>query len=294
MPKLISIGDQIPCTRIDAVHSRYKRTVNFEYQGSLISVHGFPDPKTPLSIHLVEIDPGSVWCIERTPESSLVINDHLCIDFDDEQLYHAAAYEYTHRQMRPYSIKISALQDLLRKTVHDNPLLLTLSGTKSCIGIFDQALEDEFDAAWNLWNRGQYRESALSFKGRGSGSSPAGDDFLSGLLLGLKTREYSEGADFTEAREAIFEAAHTDNLLVDTLLNLAFRGWADSDFVAMVQSLINDSKDLDIAVQKILMHGSSSGADSLLGYVGAWSQIEEVICSFKPTLWTGNIWIPSN
>jgi len=271
MPQLTCIGDRIPCARIDAVHSRYERTVNFLHQESLISLHTFSDPRTALSVHLEGIDLPSIRSIERTPDSSLILNDQIKLDFDERHIYPASAFEHAARQSFPTALDVSALQALLLRQIIDNPLLVTLSGVLSCSGIFDRVVELKFRAAWNYWQQGQYLTTALSFKGRGKGSSPAGDDFLCGLLLGLKTREYSEGADFSNIRTVVFEAALGNNLIVNTLLNHAYQGWADSDFVALVQSLNNDSNGLHSAVQKILMHGSSSGADSLLGFVGAWS-----------------------
>ena len=270
---LLSIGAKIPLGRIDKVHSRYDRTVNFEHEGGIVSIHTFPEPVSAYSIHLTPIDLTTLFSIERTTDNCLIINDSCTISVPEPAVYHGLAWMQQDLKLSPQPIDINPLCALLAAEITDNPLLVTLNrGTEPYSeGMFDQALEQYFAHAWQLWKEQEVTAAVSAFKGRGRGCTPAGDDFLCGLLLGLKVRERSEDRDLSMTIEQIYEAARGQSLIVNTLLEQSYRGWADSDYALLIHSLTNDNIGLSHATHKILQHGSTSGADSLLGFVSAWA-----------------------
>ncbi len=115
------------------------------------------------------------------------------------------------------------------------------------------------------WLRGpaQLRAGAARLAGLGGGLTPAGDDFLTGVMLWAWLTHPAPGP----LCKALLEAATPRT----TILSAAFlRAAADGEcsapwhrFFAVLESGTKDQ--LTAAVQGVLSHGSTSGADTLAG-----------------------------
>jgi hypothetical protein len=108
-------------------------------------------------------------------------------------------------------------------------------------------------------------EGARRLAGLGAGLTPAGDDFLVGLML----RAWLEHPDPESFCRALAEAsAPWTTVLSAALLRAAARGECAAAWHALLVTLdtgISDS--VERSAQRILAHGATSGADALAGFL---------------------------
>jgi hypothetical protein len=107
---------------------------------------------------------------------------------------------------------------------------------------------------------------ARSLSGLGPGLTPAGDDALTGLVLGLLA---AVGTLPTELRDAISEAvAGRTTELAEARVRHALAGRADEVVYRLLTGLVTGpGDDLTESVTDLVAFGHSSGADTLVGIV---------------------------
>lgn len=107
---------------------------------------------------------------------------------------------------------------------------------------------------------------ARELSGLGPGLTPAGDDALVGLALGLRTGLGSLPLALQSALFAAVEGRTTD--LAVARVRHAVAGRADEAVHRLLGSLVaGDGEHLDEAVRTALDYGHSSGADTLVGLI---------------------------
>jgi hypothetical protein len=113
---------------------------------------------------------------------------------------------------------------------------------------------------------------AAALAGLGPGLTPAGDDFLLGLMAGLRTWPQflaGRGVSVEEACQAIYgAAAGRTNLLSMALLRSASQGMLGEAWHILLAAL-RQGKDGEVreAADRILSFGGTSGADALSGFL---------------------------
>jgi len=106
--------------------------------------------------------------------------------------------------------------------------------------------------------------AAAALAGRGPGLTPAGDDFLVGVMWGLRFRPGDGDVDILCA--AIVEAAAPRTTpLSAALLRAAGAGLADSRWHALFDAL-DRGVDIATALDAVLAQGATSGADAWAGF----------------------------
>jgi len=111
----------------------------------------------------------------------------------------------------------------------------------------------------------QLKEAAAHLAGRGIGLTPAGDDFLAGVLLWVwLAHPAPEPLCHTLAEVA----ARRTTTLSAALLRAAARGECDANWHRIFAALSSGGvAQLAPAVQQIVAHGATSGADMLAGFL---------------------------
>jgi len=110
----------------------------------------------------------------------------------------------------------------------------------------------------------QLAEAAGTLAGLGPGLTPAGDDFLVGVMWGLRFRPGDGDVDILCA--AIVEAAAPRTTpLSAALLRAAGAGLADSRWHALFDAL-DRGVDIATALDAVLAQGATSGADAWAGF----------------------------
>jgi hypothetical protein len=127
-------------------------------------------------------------------------------------------------------------------------------------------------AALQVGDRQGITTGAAALAGLGPGLTPAGDDFLLGLMAGLRTRK---GLSVEEACQAIYgAAAGRTNLLSTALLRSAREGMFGEAWHELLAAL-RQGKAAEVrrAADRILGFGGTSGADALSGFLAVLNKV---------------------
>ena len=109
------------------------------------------------------------------------------------------------------------------------------------------------------------QEAALRLAGRGIGLTPAGDDFLAGLMLWAWLAHPTPGPFCHTLAEVAVPRTTT---LSAAFLRAAARGECDANWHRLLAALCSASaRQLAPAVQQIVARGATSGADMLAGFL---------------------------
>jgi hypothetical protein len=111
------------------------------------------------------------------------------------------------------------------------------------------------------------RHGAAQLAGLGGGLTPAGDDFLCGLMMGAWWTHDDASAISRVLAEA---AAPRTTALSAAFLRAAARGECSAAWHSLLAALADGSElVLSRAVQRVLSYGATSGADALAGFLWA-------------------------
>jgi hypothetical protein len=119
---------------------------------------------------------------------------------------------------------------------------------------------------------------AGALAGLGPGLTPAGDDFLLGLMAGLRTWPQflaGKGLSVEEACQAIYgAAAGRTNLLSTALLRSAREGMFGEAWHELLAALRQGkTEEVKGAADRILSFGETSGADALIGFLAVLNKV---------------------
>jgi hypothetical protein len=109
------------------------------------------------------------------------------------------------------------------------------------------------------------REGAAGLAGLGGGLTPAGDDFLTGVML-WSWLAHPAPSPFCQTLAEV--AAPRTTTLSAAFLRAAAQGECSAPWHTLL-AVLNGGKDIEItaAVQEILAYGATSGADALAGFL---------------------------
>ncbi len=130
---------------------------------------------------------------------------------------------------------------------------------------FDRLCAEKALRATEILLKGCIREGIALLKGLGRGLTPAGDDFIAGLLYSLHLHEGWSGQDHSHSEELVFELAKSKNLLVNSFIHQAREGRTLRMFKNFVLSL-SQKETIHATLRDILSQGATSGADLLSGF----------------------------
>jgi hypothetical protein len=112
----------------------------------------------------------------------------------------------------------------------------------------------------------------VDFIGLGSGLTPAGDDFLAGILFGAQFFEilYDKSCPrLPKIRDAVSKNFHRTGTISRHFLRYAIEGkWGrntENFLIALVKSALDERNELYTAMNKKLSYGASSGEDEMRG-----------------------------
>ena len=121
-------------------------------------------------------------------------------------------------------------------------------------------------------DRSGIRENATLLAGLGPGLTPAGDDYLVGLMAGLRVWPGSCGVSPEEACPIILEATEgRTTLLSRAFLRSAKQGLFGENWHELLAALARgDAIGIQRAARRILSSGATSGADALAGFLSPY------------------------
>jgi hypothetical protein len=131
---------------------------------------------------------------------------------------------------------------------------------------FERAFAEQIGCAVNQVFNGKLLAGIRQLRGCGFGLTPAGDDFIAGLLIGLYVLQKLRGQHLQPTMDAIFRAAQGDNIFSNTFLDLARRGLLFGRMKDLLVALTSGSRSsIRRTAEALFAVGETSGADLATG-----------------------------
>jgi hypothetical protein len=163
---------------------------------------------------------------------------------------------------------LSALGETLKDAAPPKSLafLLDAQRRKNFRPGFERAFAKQITRGVHQVFHGRLLPGIRQLKGCGLGLTPAGDDFIAGLLIGLHLLQELRGQDFQPTANAIFRAARGKNIFSNTFLDLARQGLLFGHLKDLLLALVLGRKSsVRRAAKKLFTVGETSGADLATG-----------------------------
>lgn len=252
------------------VHSVYRKTINLSFNGQLIAIQAAGSPLSPISL-ITELDAIQMQNL------GISVGDHVTVRQNQLVIKNARSV-YTFSLHNANVFHTYFAPDLgttdIQKLASSVKNAIASVGTGGFDIIFNHQVNDStslpiivaskrIETGKALFIEGNYSEAANELArliGLGTGLTPSGDDFLCGLLAGVKITEMENHPFVIIIKERIQEH------LVDTIdVSAAFLSCAlKNEFSLAVNSLAQVPFESEIK-ESFLAIGHSSGIDTLCG-----------------------------
>jgi len=264
--KIISIGDRV-FPGVYRVHSRFSRAVNYLRGEELVSLVSEEAGRGPVDIVAGE---GG---LEAAGDELEVGEDFLRLG---RRRFPRAGVEVYDSRWSPgavdreaLEVNLAALEDYLLRNSPSESLAFLLEPGRGESGdtSFRGRLEARGRAAADLFRSdADLVAGCRRFKGLGSGLTPAGDDFVAGVLAALGVLERLDGVDRTVLKGEIAAGARGDNPLVNSFISLAAGGWFFERLKNLLDGLAGyDPGEVRRRAGELVAFGASSGSDLAAG-----------------------------
>ena len=273
------------------VHSIFKNVVNFEYRGKLVSIQSSNVPKGPLSISIdksidfldLPIKVGDVITLKR---------DVICIGNISVNIERPLIWDPT---LKYYSLllcnnkiltsKIKSLVILNGKTGGvKEEVLSTITGDSYRINErnesnFENILKEVYLDFYNK-NKIDAAMKLSSLIGYGAGLTPAGDDFLVGVMSVLQCCK-SDSEIVSEFYEKlcteISKNSHKTTMVSKTFLEEGTNAHFSESFHKLYEAItMENSEELYKAAISMMSIGHSSGTDGLCGVLWGFYLVSNI------------------
>ncbi len=286
--KLLSIGDglQPGCYTFYAGFNRIDNFINT--QGDLIALGNDLSLQAANTIIISEFASGS--CRQINIHNDSIAFDQFIITRGETPIYQShfqypncsfteikqrvEAFIESHHTLFPAG---SLLQMILKKKLPpetpaakpspaDSPSDLPTDLPTGSPSAFDEALHHAFAQAFSLFEE-DFFGSISRFRGRGQGLTPAGDDFIAGVLYGIHCLEAIENKDLASIKNQVFGIAAGHNPFSNTMLKMAMEGRYFKRLKDFLHALfLGDNKAIKNTFRQLISTGHTSGADLPAGF----------------------------
>ncbi len=164
------------------------------------------------------------------------------------------------------AMRLAPLESLLERFLEPSPEMIGAGSIGDAI--HKQVLEGArlLRAGW-AGDGNFVRDGAKSVAGVGGGLTPAGDDFLIGIMLGAWLA-HTEPTSFCQT--LLQAAAPRTSKLSAAYIQAAARGECSEAWHELLHSLCHlPTAGLESSVRRVLSYGATSGADTLAGFLWA-------------------------
>jgi hypothetical protein len=287
MIELISIGDRLWAGEYK-LHSRFKRAVNFRCDNSLIAVVDGSIGAGPFNIVTTRAGLNHIHSLTIDTESLningdiILLQDDLCFNSQTE-LKGNISYDR-------FFINLDTFKDFLILHSPANSLSFLFESEpsygrrgKAClaptpVGVFERELRNRLQLGVKLINSGNINDGVAMIKGSGYGLTPSGDDFIAGMMSGLRIAGLLLGCDNNELINSIYKKTCGGNFLSNAFLYCAKEGWYIARQKALIETLLYGDKSKIISNTKALLTiGETSGADWGAGFIITLMKAYEIL-----------------
>ena len=171
--------------------------------------------------------------------------------------------------LRRLRLNLCALGEFLKSAAPPKSLAFLLDNRRFCSFRrgFESAFAEQIAHGVDQIFHGSLLAGVRELKGCGPGLTPAGDDFIAGLLIGLRVFQKLGIRNLPPTIDAIFRAARGENLFSNTFLDLARYGLLFGRMKDLLRALSSGGKGaVRKAAERLFAVGASSGADLATGF----------------------------
>ncbi|MEI6764406.1 MAG: DUF2877 domain-containing protein [Bacteroidota bacterium] len=265
--KILSRGDRISEGHY-TVHSRFERVVNYNSNCKLLSFVSAAIGNGPVNI-VIESK------LRALPAEILILPDKFVfgiesIDISDIPVYDSKL-KILHSEQTILKENLDALKQTLASHASEYSLAFLFDEQRKlnfATG-FEKNLLETFENAIAQLRKGEIEPGIQKLSGLGQGLTPAGDDFIVGILLALNlTDAFSGNEKSRELQMRIKSMAQTKNLISQSSIVHAADGYFAEIVKIFAQSFCNKRfSENDALILQLLNVGESSGADMLSGFL---------------------------
>jgi len=248
-------------TAVSLLH-RFEQACNVVNQlGEVVSIVSSSVGSGPFAIVVREQHVGGFFTdnLIRIDNKQLVIGD-VEIDISESTVW----------QPQPNWVALRAKYPIWRKVILQIEKValskrLANAGMETAVSDHLHQIEKQLIDALTMQNFDDFKTTVSKIAGLGSGLTPAGDDFLVGVLYGLFAT-CSANVVQSWAEMVVETAVPRTTTLSAAWLNAAARGEAVAAWHELGEQLVVRGGEWETAVHRILAIGHSSGADALAGF----------------------------
>lgn len=257
-----SAGDRIRPGRYRAV-SRHSRAVNYADRSGRMLFAVSPSAG-PGPLNIVFDDPAAL-------SDSIDLHDDVFLSNGRDTLLPADRYNSSLSALpliylEPLTQSVRIFHDHLSGYAPRQSLaFLLMKEDEDNLPGFERAYRERAAQAADALARLDYDSMTSLMKGCGPGLTPAGDDFLCGVMLAIHVIPGIQASRRACALGTILQMSKGTNPLSNTLLELAYEGRFSLHLKQLVRALAL-KRQIRPSTSKVLMHGATSGADLATGF----------------------------
>lgn len=259
----IIIGDKVAWGSYQCVYSIHHKVCNFLSGDKLLSVCS---REVCAGVNRIVLDVDNVTGIESVEvgDGKLYINGKVYCGYGASDVYHSPMME----EIEDYPLLIrnlnTAVSVLMGKCIAES-IPGMLQGTLQANTVM-YAMKESFGMGVKLLFVGDYSKAVHCFRHLGIGFSPAGDDFLVGLVLGISWVQQTQKKELSKIVDIIIHESDVNNPLIRTFMSQAKALELDADWAGFLCGLMQADESYINEMQRIMKHGASSGEDQLSGF----------------------------
>jgi len=284
---ILSIGDRVFPGRY-GLHSRFEKAVNFTDGDRLVSIVNEEIGRGPVNIVFRGCRPPPAGPL-LIDEENVAVNGEV-FRFDRQKIFNSSidfkaadftgleknlpVFEEALKDLSPAK-SLAFLLDAVREKNFTAPSeKIFLKRVKGAVRIiFNDVVGSRHNVGGSIGTRcpshrlqANYIEGIKRLKGLGYGLTPAGDDFIAGLLVAFNLLEGVRGKSSAELKEKTRRAAQGNNLLVNSFLRLVEGGFYIETLQQLILSLFGrNRRRIFDRTEGFLDRGETSGSDLAVG-----------------------------
>lgn len=261
---VLSIGDKVPVRVYQHVYTAHEQVLNFWCGRLILSVGASGLCYGPYRIVL---NTDNVQWIKRVELKAdmLVLNGDIILPISGEMRYHAREISGVCDANALRQNVLDSYAAFVKQAVPESIIGLVRGATWQESGVL-RALASFYKRGIRHFIRKEYAQGVQCYRHRGLGLTPAGDDFLVGLLLGMAWLMRVQKKELSKIMDLIFHESDVKHALIRTFMVQAVALELDADWADFLGNLAAAEGRYEPGLEAILSHGASSGADQLSGF----------------------------
>jgi hypothetical protein len=250
------------------LHSRFSKAINVVCGEHLLSLVDMSVGAGPLNIVLQDIGHLNGGRVFVGGDSLRIGETEYALP--DTNRYSSSIEIPAGTTLAHFASGFASFRAALQEMAPPRSLLFLLEDRSKRVFVsdFERALTERFFDGCELLRQSRYLEGIREIKGLGWGLTPAGDDFIGGLLIALNLRWSLFGEDTSSLIEDVHRSACSDNLFSMAFLRCAKEGRIFETLQRALTAVCRaDEVEISENTRRLVSFGETSGGDLAAGLI---------------------------